>query len=334
MRATTSRWMAGVLGGLLSLGCTEATNVGGPGDDGDDNEHGDIGDDGDGDDGGGGGETVEITESAHWSGDIALDGQTIIAPGVEVVIESGSAVTASAGSSIRVQGTLLVDGVAGSTVSIVPAEGAASWSGVVAESGGAVTMRYVTGTGVDTLLVCAAGAVTCELDHLDLEDVGGVIQAASIASITASRVQGMSNGAIHVSSGGDLNVSDCDFSQSDHDLVTASGGHLTVQYTNIGGTIDTYEHCNMHIGSADSLVVTHSNIVTGAYGIMIGDVAGPSLTYNNWEGNERDVSPVGEPTSADFTHNYWGGGDPPTLGGNYDFSDEETARLEDTGPRL
>jgi len=335
MRATSSRWIAGVLGGLLALaGCGETTTVGGPGGgDGDGDGNGDGDGDGDGDGGGTDmGET--ISESTTLSGDIHLAGNTTIAPDVDVVIEAGSSVSAAAGAKLIVQGTLLIDGTADATVSMMPDDVAAPWGGVVAESGGSVTMRYVTGTAVQTLLACKSGAVTCELDRLDLTDVGAVIQAASTATLKASRVQGMSNGAINVSAGGTLTVSDSDFSESSHDLVTASGGNLIVEYTNIGGTIDTYEHCNLHVGYADSLTITRSNIVTGAYGIMIGDVADASITYNNWEGNDEDVSPVGEPTNADFTHNWWGGHDPPTLGGNYDFTSEESVRVEDAGPRI
>jgi hypothetical protein len=217
---------------------------------------------------------------------------------------------------------------------MIPDPGASSWGGIAVDAGGSAAIRYVTGTEVDALMTCRAGALACELERIDFEDVGTIIRAASAASLVESRVSGMANGAVHVASGGDLTVSDTELSQSSHDLVTASGGHLTIEHTTIGGTIDTYEHCNLHIGSADSLTITRSNIVTGVYGIMIGNVNSARINYNNWEGNTNDVSPMGSPTDADFTHNYWGKGSAPSLGGEYDFTSLEPDRVADAGPRI
>jgi hypothetical protein len=288
---------------------------------------------GGGGDPGGPGDLRGTLAGGTQSGSLHLAEDATIPAGTTVTFAAGSSFAGAAGKHLTVQGTLVVDGTADATVSMVADDDGDPWGGIIVASGGSATIHYATGTGVDELMDCQAGATTCALDHLDFTDVGGVVKAASIATLAASRVNGMENGAVTVTRGGSLTVSDTELMQSSHDLVTASGGALRVEYSAIGGTTGTFEHCNFHIGSADSLVITHTNIVTGVYGMMIGDVASPSITYNNWEGNTTDVSPVGDPTGADFTHNYWAKGAPGSLGPEYDFSSAETGPVADAGPR-
>jgi len=267
-----------------------------------------------------------------------LSGDATIQSGVEVTIAAGSALSAAAGSHLIVQGTLVVDGTADATVSMIPDDGAASWGGVVVESGGAATIRWATGTKVDTLMDCKSGATTCLLERIDFEAVAKIVVAAGTATLKESRIVDMSNAAVSVTGGGNLTVVDSELMTSTHDLVVASGGTLLVEYSNIGGTVDTFEHCNLHIGSADSLTIRYSNITTGVYGMMIGGVSGAVVNYNNFTDNDadQDVSEVGTVANADFRFNYWSQTAPeaPNLGPQYNLEDPAGSPVAEAGPRI
>ncbi|HTE51252.1 MAG TPA: hypothetical protein VK698_10320 [Kofleriaceae bacterium] len=332
-----TRWLASlVLASALGCGTDQ------PGDSGDDGvtDDGDgTGGDGTGGDDGLGGEVIdgvtlsgEVSASGRYSGTISIAADATIPAGVEIDVEPGSAIVAADGVALTVSGTLLVTGATGQTVSIVPEEGSLGWKGIRAESGGSVIIHHATGTRVATLLECHAGAIACAVDAIDFEHVGKIISAAATATLTSSRVVDMANGAVYVQAGGDLTVSDTELMTSQGDIVVTGGGRLLVEYSNIGGTVDTYEHCNLHIGQADALVVRYSNIVTGQYGMMIGGIDGAEITHNNFEGNSTDIDPVGVVTAADFTENYWADGTPP-LGAEYDFSSAASARIAEAGPR-
>ena len=231
-----------------------------------------------------------------------------------------------------------MDGTAESTVSMIPAEGAATWGGVVVESGGAATIRWATGTGVDTLMDCKAGAATCLLERIDFETVSKIVVAAGTATLKESRIVDMNNAAVSVTGGGNLTVVDSELMTSTHDLVVASGGTLLVEYSTIGGTVDTYEHCNLHIGRADSLTIRYSIITTAVYGMMIGGVSGAVVNYNNFTANDanQDVSEVGTVADADFRFNYWSQTAPeaPNLGPQYDVASASASPVAEAGPRI
>jgi hypothetical protein len=302
-------------------------------------------DDGSGDGSGGdgsGGPVVDgadlagdISASATFTGTVRLTGNATVLPGVDIALAPGSELIAAAGSALTVRGSLSIEGAADSTVSILPEEGADGWVGIAVESGGRATIRHATGTKVATLIDCRAGATTCALEDIDFENVGKIVTAASTATLARARVVGMANGAVSVQTGGDLTVSDSELMTSTHDLVVATGGSLLVEYSNIGGTVDTYEHCNLHIGQADSLTIRYSNIVTAAFGMMIGGVDGAAVNYNNFQGNDpgRDIDPVGVVTNGDFRDNYWEQGAPAGLGEEYDFSSPASAPIPEAGPR-
>jgi hypothetical protein len=317
---------------LLAVGCGVGETGGPGGGDGDGDGDGDGGGDGDGNP-----NTLSgaIGESATLSGDIELVADATIESGVELTIASGSSFTAAAGAKLIVQGTLLIDGAAGATVSMIPVEGGGDWGGVVVEAGGSATIRYATGTGVATLMDCEAGAATCLIERIDFEAVNKIMTAAATATVKESRIVDMSNGALSVTGDGNLTVVDSELMTSTHDLIVAAGGTLLVEYTTIGGTVDTYEHCNFHIGSADALTIRYSNILTGEYGMMIGGVSGAVVNYNNFEGNNpgNDVSEVGTVVDADFRYNFWDQG-APTLGVQYDVSSPAGARVAEAGPRI
>jgi hypothetical protein len=277
----------------------------------------------------------DLSENATYTGTIRLTADATVLPGVSITIAPGSQLVASSGVALVVRGTLVVDGAADDAVSMAPQEGAPGWVGVRVEQGGSATIRHATGTKVAVLMDCRAGAATCALEDIDFEGIGKVLSAAATATLSRARGVDLSNGAVYVQGGGDVAVRDSELMASSGDVVVASGGRLLVEYSSIGGTVDTYEHCNVHVGGAESVVIRYSNIVTGTYGIMIGGTAGALINYNNFQGNGagNDVDPVGTVTAADFRYNYWDQGAPIGLGAEYDFSSPASAPVADAGPR-
>jgi hypothetical protein len=307
-----------------------ACTVGAVGPGGDDSS----GDDTSGDDTPGDG-TVSgaISADTIWTGSVVITGEATINAGVTVTVEPGTEITAKEGVALHVLGSLEAVGTDAAHLSILPTADATTWAGIVAESGGSVHVAYADGTDVSTLLLCQAGANLCRLEHLDFTGLSQVLVADGTASLEASHITEVANGGVSVRGTGNLHVVDSVIYTSTGDLVVANGGTMLVEYSEIGDTVGSYDHCNFHIGSAASLTITHSNIINGVYGMMLGGTTGANITYNNWMGNTTDLSPVGTNATVDLTHNYWEGG-APNLGGLYDTSNPELAVIADAGPRL
>jgi hypothetical protein len=319
------------LAAILGLGLsTGACTVGAVGPGGDDTS----GDDTSGDDTPGDG-TVSgaINADQSWSGTIVITGEATIAPGVTVTVEPGTEITAKDGVALHVSGTLDAVGTDAARLTLLPTADAQTWAGIVADTGGSVHLAYADGTDVATLLTCKEGAALCQLDHLDFTGISQAIVAEGTASLEASRITEVANGGVSVRGNGNLHVVDSVVYTSSGDLVVASGGTMLIEYSEIGDTTGSYDHCNFHIGAAASLTITRTNIINGVYGMMLGGTTGASITYNNWMGNDTDLSPVGTNITVDLTHNYWEAG-PPNLGAVYDTSNPELAIIADAGPRI
>jgi len=307
-----------VLGGLVLSACTIGTT--GPG----------------GDDGAGGdGTTIAgaITADTTWSGTMTITGNATIDAGVTVTIAAGTEIEAKEGVSLTVAGTLEATGTEASKISFLPTADATRWAGIVAEAGGSVHLAYAEGTDVSTLLYCHDGAVLCELDHVDFSKSAQAIVAEDVTVITSSRIADVGSGGLTIRGpGGDLTVRDSYVLTSSGDIIVQSGGNLLVEYSEIGNAQGVDDHCNFHISSAASLTITHTNIINGVYGIMIGGTTGASLTGNNWMGNSTDVDEVGVNAAVDLRDNYWQNG-APALGAAYDVSSPSTTQIADAGPR-
>lgn len=142
-------------------------------------------------------------------------------------------------------------------------------------------------------------------------------------------------GAFSISGTGKVIARDSEFSNagSSVDMFVASGGTLDLQYSWLGepeGTTDT-THCNMHFQGSTftSLTISHSNVSTAAFGIMLygGDV---DLTYNNWFGNSTDVDRqlTGK---GDLSNGYFKKGNPTSA--SLTTNNMATAMVADAGPR-
>lgn len=275
-----------------------------------------------------------ISENAAWGGTVTLAENATIETGVVVTVAPGTVFEGAQGAILTVLGELRVEGTAAAPVTMNPVADAGGWGGIVVESGGAASLSHATGAKVATLLSCKAGAVTCTIDSVEFTDLGIALTAASVATVSKSSFRDLANGGISVTATGDLTITDTYVWTSTHDLVVASGGRLIIDHSEIGGAQQSYEHCDLHIGSASELKITNSNIVSAIYGMMIGGTTNAVIQYNNFIGNDpdQDISPVGPNTAVDLRFNYWDKG-APTVGAEYDTSSPAATMYAEAGPR-
>lgn len=234
--------------------------------------------------------SADVTADTTWSGLIKVHTAIKVATGVTLTVDAGSVIQLDAAAGITVNGTVTVNGAKGNVVTIGPATGNKYWRAWTVPAGGVLTMTYVEQTG----------------------------------------------GAFSISGTGKVMARDSEFSNAGNavDMFVASGGTLDLQYSWLGepeGTTDT-THCNMHFEGSTftSLTISHSNVSTAAYGIMLygGDV---DLTYNNWFGNSTDVDR--ELTGkGDVSNGYFKKGN-PTATASLTVANMATAMVSDAGPR-
>jgi hypothetical protein len=141
-------------------------------------------------------------------------------------------------------------------------------------------------------------------------------------------------GGFSISGTGTLKARDSEFSNTNGDLLVASGGTIDMQYSWLGepeGTTDT-THCDMHFeGSAPlNLTISHSNVSTSSYGIMLyaGNV---DLTYNNWFGNSFDIDRQAT-GMGNLSNSYFKKGN-PAASASLTQSNMATSMVADAGPR-
>ena len=274
------------------------------------------------------------------SGQVSVSTDATIAAGVTVSVAPGTELSMDEGVTLRVKGTLEVLGSDTDRVTMHPSTGALTpndlldfaWSGIIVESGGSARLSKVDGSGVATLLYCEAGAVRCDLEGVNFNTVGNFVIAEAPTMIVGSSVETLGTISLR---GGSLTIIDSRIFNSNHDIIVASGGDLVIDHSEIGGAMGSYEHCNLHIGSASSVMVTNSNITSAVYGLMIGGVTGAVFSNNNFTLNESaDVLEVGSVSDVKMSGNYWDGGAPAGLGNSYDVGAALASPVADAGPRL
>jgi hypothetical protein len=124
-------------------------------------------------------------------------------------------------------------------------------------------------------------------------------------------------GGITVNPGGKLTVTNTRMSHASHDFLVVQDGTVDVSYSSIGmdpdGGADT-THCDMHFGGSGSTIkVTHSNISTSTYGLMLYGGNQVDLTYNNWSNNSFTQIDTQAGVSADISNGWFDKA--PTAGG-------------------
>lgn len=133
--------------------------------------------------------------------------------------------------------------------------------------------------------------------------------------------------------GGKLTVINTRMSNASHDLLVVNSGTVDMSYSAIGlepgmGTDST--HCDMHFGgSGTTIKVTHSNISTSAYGLMLYGGSNVDLTFNNWFSNPIQIDTTAG-VSGDITGGWFDNGAPRAGTGatlTYDYQNPVAARL-------
>ena len=141
--------------------------------------------------------------------------------------------------------------------------------------------------------------------------------------------------------GGKLTVTNTRMSNAPHDLLVVNSGTVDMSYSAIGlepgmGTDST--HCDMHFGgSGTTIKVTHSNISTSAYGLMLYGGNNVDLTLNNWFANPIQID-TSAGVSGNITGSWFDKGAPVAGTGatlTYDYQNPVMTRLPATlaGPQ-
>jgi hypothetical protein len=273
----------------------------------------------------------DVSADATWEGSVRLAGQTTILPGVTITVAPGTSIIAENEVALTVGGTLLVEGTDAEGVSFAAAPGVSRWQGIIAASGGAVTLGFVDLSGALIGLDCELGAATCVMSDSHLHGNSYAARTAAPSTISKSLLEG--DGMVIINGGADLTFVDSITLGTSGDLLVQHGGRLTVEYSQIGSA-ETGEHCGLHINASQSLVVRNSEVSANVYGFMLGGTSGGVITHNNFRGNTaEDIDDMGGTSGIDATDNYWSGG-APALGPAYDTSGPAAAPHTDVGPRM
>jgi hypothetical protein len=232
----------------------------------------------------------DVTADTTWTGLIKVHTAIKVATGVTLTVDPGSVIQLDPAAGITVNGTVTINGAKGNVVTIGPATGNKYWRAWTVPGGGMLNMTYVQQTG----------------------------------------------GAFSISGTGKLMARDSEYSNAGNavDLLVSSGGTIDMQYSWLGepeGTTDT-THCDMHFeGSAPlNLTISHSNVSTSSYGIMLyaGNV---DLTYNNWFGNSFDIDRQAT-GMGNLSNSYFKKGN-PTASASLTQANMATSMVADAGPR-
>ena len=91
--------------------------------------------------------TGTISTDTTFMGPNRFEGTTLIAPGVTVTVEAGAELLFAAGSSLRVEGALVISGTSAAKVIAKPDAGATGWGGIAIHDNGSVRIDYADVTG-------------------------------------------------------------------------------------------------------------------------------------------------------------------------------------------
>lgn len=262
------------------------------------------------------------------SGTVQMTDDTQVEAGVTLTVSAGTVLEPAAGKTLRIKGTLRIQGAAGSEVMIAPPAGA--WAGIVAEAGATVEIAYVTGA-MASVFVYSKATSTTTIDHANLTSIGKASQVEGAVTITSSHFEG--NTGVNILSTGNLSATDTYFLGTTGDTVVQTGGTLVLDHVDVGNVSTGADHCALHINSGSDITVSYSNITDTTVGLMIGGTDGASFTYNNFSNltNLEDISSDVLNTNGVFDHNYITGA-PVTISG-ITFTNPETIAVPDAGPR-
>jgi hypothetical protein len=118
--------------------------------------------------------------------------------------------------------------------------------------------------------------------------------------------------------GGTLKLTNTRMAQAEGDFLVVGDGNVDVQYSAIGleaGAGADSTHCDMHFGGGGATIkVTHSNISTSSYGLMLYGGNNVDLTFNNWFNNPIQIDTTAG-VSANISNGWFDKGAPKAGGG-------------------
>jgi hypothetical protein len=214
-------------------------------------------------------------------------------------------------------------------------------SGVTLTIAPGTTVRFASGVAISAAGIVDIQGTKASPVHLSPSVAGGHFGGITVpANGEVKMAYGVQAGGGVSVYGGKLTVTDSLMSQASGDFLVVSAGTVNVSYSAIGlepgaGTDTT--HCDMHFGgTATTIHVTHSNISTSSYGIMLYGGSGVDLTYNNWFANsdaDVDTSGAAGGTSGDISNGWFQKAPGPFPGATVTAKNLAAARLTDAGPR-
>ena len=156
------------------------------------------------------------------------------------------------------------------------------------------TVRFATGKGINVAGIVDVQGMKGSPVQLSPATAGGHYNGFLVSTNGELKMTyGVQVGGGISVNGGKLTVTDTSMSQAFGDFLVVGSGTVDVSYSSIGlaaGATDT-THCDMHFSAQNgsSIKVTHSNISTSDFGVMLYGGPGVDLTYNNWFSNTTDV---------------------------------------------
>ncbi len=256
---------------------------------------------------------------------VSLTQNRVVAAGETLRIGAGTTLTASVGVTLRVEGTLLVEGTQEAPVRFLGAGTPRSWEGIVLAEGSSANLKYVEISGATYGIFALPGSSF----SVDRADIGESFKAAIVQSDGS-----FSNTAFHASG-------DPTFSLSGAAPITDVNGTLTivdasptitnssfdrgaplVDMVRVRGTSSpTFDHCSFtdaHCGVHTEDVanggtrITNSTFRNMPFGLMAFNTA-PQLEGNVFTGNGSDIGVCLGATTATapvLKGNYYEGGVP------------------------
>jgi hypothetical protein len=269
-----------------------------------------------------------------------------------VTITPGATVTLGSGVSIAIAGTLTASSATGTHAKLT----GASWTGLVVNTGGTLSLDGVDITGASTALQTNTGATKAEYDdgtitgasqpfnvgtgstlgmkHANVAGTKGSSQVAG--SLVASYLDYNSNGnegIVTTNPAATESIEDSTLHGSGPvaDMVVSATGAASIHiaYSNI-----TNVHCGFHFDTVTSFDISYSNIQSNSYGFMLygSDGSGTrSVTFSNVDQNQIAYDTQGNNGPISFDNDYVTGTQTP--GTAVSVTNAQQTAVTGTGPR-
>jgi hypothetical protein len=242
-------------------------------------------------------------------GNVALDATRSVAAGTTLTICAGSTLTAAADVSLRVAGTLLVQGTSQSPVKLSGATGAAGgWTGVVIESGGQLSATYLEIHGAATAMAALQGS-TFAIDHVVIDSSRSMLVLSSSGTIAHGTLRGLGDNQagspIFVSSASPQ-ISDSSITQGlfqGVDMIVVGG----VSSAPIFDHVEVADsHCAFHFDAGTGVTIRNSFVHHNAFGLMVEGSQAGHVVHNNFEDNDFNIGSCAG-GSTEVADNYFAG---------------------------